>query len=192
MERKFRAVHELLKAHNFDNLMVSVGGGQNFGKMTVEYLGRLRAERGVTLAVCTEDYGEMTESPYSSNGQLTFALETGLDVIPFVDQFPPNQPTDLLTRQNGFGAGLGTTKYFEDLFFGCSLQGYHCQIQRFFSVSSYSHGVTSCRAIEEGPSGINCWLLPGKKDQHVSHHVPLSWEWLHFFSAHWSRIAQAT
>ncbi|CAK9118389.1 unnamed protein product [Durusdinium trenchii] len=95
MEMKFRRVHELLKAHNFENLMVDVGGGDDFGAKTLEYLGRLDAEHGVMLAVCTENYGEMTSSPYSSNGELTFALNENVRVLPLkvVPIYPPRPPS---------------------------------------------------------------------------------------------------
>lgn len=97
MEQKFRKVHELLVAHKFDNLMVSVSGGGDFGEKTLEYLGRLDEERGVMLAVCTENYGEMTDSEYSSNRELKFALDQKLHVIPLrvVEMYPPRPPFGL-------------------------------------------------------------------------------------------------
>ena len=46
------------------------------------------------LAVCTSDYGEMTDSPFCSYYQLKFAVDYEVDVLPLQveDQYPPNPP----------------------------------------------------------------------------------------------------
>ena len=79
---KFRQVHAILLAHHFDNLMVAAGGGDDFGDMTMDYLGRLDDEKGVMLAVCTENYAEITASKYSSYVELKFAYEHDVHRIP--------------------------------------------------------------------------------------------------------------
>ena len=68
------------------------GAGESFGRMTAEYLHRLQSEKGIMLAVCTSDYGEMTDSPYSSFAELEYAQEYKLDVLPLQveDQWKPN------------------------------------------------------------------------------------------------------
>ena len=95
MEIKFRKVHAILRAHNFDNLMVAVGGGGDFGDLTMEYLGRLDEEKGVMLAVCTENYAEITGSKYSSYVELKFAYDNDVYRIPLMvgAVFPPRPPS---------------------------------------------------------------------------------------------------
>jgi len=70
------------------------GAGESFGEKTAEYLDRLDTEKGLMLAVCTSDYGEMTDSPYSSYFELRFAKEYNLDVLPLQveDEWKPNPP----------------------------------------------------------------------------------------------------
>jgi len=91
-ENKFRAVHKLLLENHYDVMMVEAGAGESFGRMTAEYLHRLQSEKGIMLAVCTSDYGEMTDSPYSSFAELEYAQEYKLDVLPLQveDQWKPN------------------------------------------------------------------------------------------------------
>eukprot|EP00415_Alexandrium_ostenfeldii_P003706 UN3706 len=62
--------------------------------MTALALDQVRRARGVVLAICTETYGEVTSSPYSSHEELKFADAHRLDVIPLkVDtKFPPEPP----------------------------------------------------------------------------------------------------
>ena len=95
MEMKFRQVHEILRAHKFDNLMVAVSGGGDFGRLTTQYLGRLDEEKGVMLAVCTENYAEITGSKYSSFAELKFAYENDVDRIPLIvgPVYPPRPPS---------------------------------------------------------------------------------------------------
>ncbi|CAK9086672.1 unnamed protein product [Durusdinium trenchii] len=90
-ELKFREVHRLLKEHNFDNLMVNADAGDNFGTLTLEYFGRVHFENGVMLCVCTEDYGEITKSKYSSNYELQYIYDQNLRKIPIrvVPIYPP-------------------------------------------------------------------------------------------------------
>lgn len=70
------------------------GAGESFGKLTAQYLNRLNSEKGLMLSVCTSDYGEMTDSPYSSFAELEYAQEYKLDVLPLQveQQWKPNPP----------------------------------------------------------------------------------------------------
>ena len=93
-ERKMRDVHALLTEHNFNCRIVSAGGADDFGELTMEYLGELRERNGIMIAVCTPHYGEKTSSPYSSNAELRFALDEGITVLPLkvADIYPPEPP----------------------------------------------------------------------------------------------------
>ena len=94
MEMKFRQVHKLLTQHKFENLMVSAGGSDDFGVMTLKCLGAVQSKRGVMIAVCTANYGEVTSSPYSSHTELRFALDEKVKVLPLkaTDIYPPQPP----------------------------------------------------------------------------------------------------
>ena len=94
IEKKFRKVHQLLKDHRFDTLMVAAKGSDDFGVKTLECLGEIRRRHGVMIAVCTANYGEVTDSPYSSNAELRFAFDKSIKVLPLkvVDAYPPKPP----------------------------------------------------------------------------------------------------
>ena len=70
------------------------GAGTSFGDMTLDYLYRLQQENGVMLAVCTSDYGEMTDSPFCTYYELKLAKEYNVDVLPLQveDNWKPNPP----------------------------------------------------------------------------------------------------
>ncbi|CAE7522273.1 FAP50, partial [Symbiodinium necroappetens] len=94
IEHKFRRVHKILQAHNFPVLMVDAGIGDNFGKLTQNYLNKIEKEKGVLICVCTAHYAEKTSSPFSSFQELQFALDYSLDVLPLkvADVYPPKPP----------------------------------------------------------------------------------------------------
>ena len=94
METRFRRVHQLLKEHGFDTLMVAAKGSDDFGVKTLECLGEIRRRNGVMIAVCTANYGEITDSPYSSHAELRFAFDKSIKVLPLkvVDTYPPQPP----------------------------------------------------------------------------------------------------
>ena len=94
IEMKFREVHRLLTDHNFKSLMVSAGGSDDFGVMTLKCLGEVQSKGGIMIAVCTQNYGEMTSSPYSSNAELRFAFDEKVKVLPLkvADVYPPQPP----------------------------------------------------------------------------------------------------
>ena len=123
VEAKFRAVHRLLKDHNFDVLMVDAGCGDDFGDHTMECLNRIDQENGIILAVCTEHYGEITASKYSSYCELKYAYDQDLRVLPLkvVDTYPPqppcgpDHPYDKKGRARGFiKAMFPTSKVYLD------------------------------------------------------------------------------
>ena len=58
----------------------------------LRYFRVLKAKRGVMLAVCTADYGEM-DGPYGTNAELTFALQHNVEILPLkVEEIYPPQP----------------------------------------------------------------------------------------------------
>ena len=71
-----------------------VGGGFSFGDGTLKYLRRLGEEKGVMLAVCTSDYGELADSPYCTYYELKMAKEYKVDVLPLQveDNWKPSPP----------------------------------------------------------------------------------------------------
>ncbi|CAE7584102.1 PUB10, partial [Symbiodinium natans] len=95
IEAKFRRIHQLLKSHNFNVLMVDADAGDNFGTMTMDYLDELVENKGLMIAVCTKHYGEKTASPYSSFNELRYAQDYQLDVLPLkvADIYPPQPPS---------------------------------------------------------------------------------------------------
>ncbi|CAE7257909.1 unnamed protein product [Symbiodinium sp. CCMP2592] len=105
-----RAVQECLISHNYEVLMVHVGAGADVGQQTMACLGRIKRERGVILAVCTQDYAEVTASQFSSYRHLRFALDNSLEVLPLrvEDIYPPEPPwgEEHPYDQNGSGQAL--------------------------------------------------------------------------------------
>ncbi|CAE7261595.1 unnamed protein product [Symbiodinium natans] len=94
VEQKFREVQKILQAHNYDTLMVEADAGEDFGMLTMQYLSQLDEERGILLAVCTEHYGEMTSSKYSSFWELKYAYDRDLAIMPLKVSkvYPPRPP----------------------------------------------------------------------------------------------------
>lgn len=76
-------------------LLFLAGAGESFNELTVAYLQRLKEERGIMLAVCTGDYGEMSSlSQFCSYNELKYAFDKKIDVLPLRvgDEYPPNPP----------------------------------------------------------------------------------------------------
>lgn len=94
VEHKIRRVHQILREDGYNSLMVEVDEGDSFGVLTARYLGQLRRERGMMIAVCTKHYAEKTESKYCSFYELQFALTHGIRVLPLKmeDTYPPEPP----------------------------------------------------------------------------------------------------
>ena len=94
IEKKMRRVHQILLDNSYRALMVGVGAGGSFGVLTARYLGELKADKGVMIAVCTHHYGEMTSSEFCSFHELKFAVTHGITVLPLKveDTYPPQPP----------------------------------------------------------------------------------------------------
>jgi len=109
-ETLFRGVYQILKQKNYPVLMVDATAGKNFGEMTSAFLGKLKRERGVLLAVCTWHYAEKTDSRYSSYEELRVAHENGLQILPLRmcdDPWPPEPPCGPEHQYDQMGAGPG-------------------------------------------------------------------------------------
>ena len=76
------------------SLLFLAGEGKSFGDLTARYVGRLKRENGIMLAVCTSDYGEKTKSPFCTYYELKSAVEYHIDVLPLQveDIWQPNPP----------------------------------------------------------------------------------------------------
>ena len=94
VEQTFREVVRIMKGHGCNILMVDAKGGDDFGLLTIQYLNKIRSEKGVMVAVCTPHYGEKTASPYSSHQELVFAVDNKLEVLPLKvnEIYPPKPP----------------------------------------------------------------------------------------------------
>eukprot|EP00434_Breviolum_minutum_P015714 symbB.v1.2.013846.t1/scaffold988.1/size146321/3 len=93
-EQKMRRVHKILVDNSYNALMVEVDAGESFGVLTARYLGQLKADKGLMIAVCTHHYGEMTSSEFCSFYELKFAVTHGIKVLPLrvEDTYPPQPP----------------------------------------------------------------------------------------------------
>ena len=60
----------------------SFAGGGKGGAELRNNLERLTREKGTLLAVCTSDYGEMTENGFSTYYEMQEVLKNGVDVLP--------------------------------------------------------------------------------------------------------------
>ena len=94
IEQKMRRVHKILVDNSYNALMVEVDAGESFGVLTARYLGQLKADKGLMIAVCTHHYGEMTSSEFCSFYELKFAVTHGIKVLPLrvEDTYPPQPP----------------------------------------------------------------------------------------------------
>ena len=94
VEHKIRRVHQTLREDGYNALMVKVKEGDSFGDPTARYLGQLRRERGMMIAVCTKNYAEKTNSKLCSFYELQFAVAHGIRVLPLrmEDTYPPEPP----------------------------------------------------------------------------------------------------
>jgi len=109
-ETLFRGVYQILKEKNYPVLMVDAAAGKSFGKLTAAYLGKLKREKGVLLAVCTWHYAEVTDSKFSSYEELRVAHENGLDILPLRvcdDPWPPEPPCGPENKYDEMGEGAG-------------------------------------------------------------------------------------
>ncbi|CAE7247340.1 unnamed protein product [Symbiodinium natans] len=77
-----KEVTHILKAHEYDILLVEAGAGESFGDQVKSHQDRIREEDGVLLAVCTRNYAEKTGSPYSTFQELAYADKYSIQVLP--------------------------------------------------------------------------------------------------------------
>ena len=72
--------------------MVEAGAGETFGDETNFGLYYMIA----MIAICSDNYGEKTKSPYSSHAEVKYALQNWIPIIPvkFGDTYPPEPPPD--------------------------------------------------------------------------------------------------
>ena len=107
--RKFRRVFDILKFNNYQVMMVSAKAGDDFGTLIVKYLNRLRQEDGILLAVCSESYGEMTSSAYSTYDELKYAVDNKVEAVPLkvCQAYPPTPPSGPSHKFDKQGQALG-------------------------------------------------------------------------------------
>ena len=93
-EQKMRRVHKILVKNSYEVRMVQARAGESFGVLTAQYLGQLKADKGLMIAVCTHHYGEMTDSAFCSFYELEFAVTHKIEVLPLrvEDTYPPQPP----------------------------------------------------------------------------------------------------
>ena len=87
-EMKFRRVYRLLRQRNYPVLLTDAKA------MSLTHLNRLVQSKGVLLAVCSADYGEMEvpdPSKRSSYEELQFAWDRDIEILPLRlrDDWPP-------------------------------------------------------------------------------------------------------
>lgn len=103
-EERFRNVCKILTAHGFNVLMVEVGPSDNFGWLTMEYLGALKREDGIMLAVATWHYGEWTDHPFGSFHEMAYAVNNNIQFLPLRvgETYPPQPPGGNRDRVEGY------------------------------------------------------------------------------------------
>ena len=91
-EKFARALAAALKAEGVNVYMVDATGGDDFGEMTM--FGT--AEMSAMVAVCFDDYGAKTKSPYCSYAEVKAATDRKKTIIPLrlSDKWPPVPPAD--------------------------------------------------------------------------------------------------
>ena len=94
MEERFRNVYRILKEHHYDVLMVQAEPADNFGLLTMDYLGRLKNKDGIMIAVATWHYGEWKEHPFGTFSEMSYAVNNNIRFLPLrvEDTYPPQPP----------------------------------------------------------------------------------------------------
>ena len=97
-ERFARAIHKELSALGVNSFMVEAQRHGEFGGQTMYGLTNMCA----MLAVCYDTYGAKTESPYSAYGEVMYANEHGIRIIPLklCNMWPP-APRDSDGKEHG-------------------------------------------------------------------------------------------
>ena len=95
MEHMFRRIHRKLEGRGYKIFMVEADAGEDFGRKTSAFLGQLKKQKGVLLAVCTDHYAEITRSPYSSYEELRFCYNNRIGILPLrlCEEWPPDPPS---------------------------------------------------------------------------------------------------
>ncbi|CAE7244673.1 unnamed protein product [Symbiodinium sp. CCMP2592] len=92
-EMKFRLVHRLLTERNYTVVMADPQAGRNVKGDSVRYLGQLKENEGVLLAVCSPEYAEdqLEETKYE---EVKFAFDNDLEIVPLrvSDTYLPERP----------------------------------------------------------------------------------------------------
>ena len=90
------------------SLLFLAGEGENYGVLTARYVSRLKREKGIMLAVCASDYGEMTDSPVCTCDELKSAVDYKIDILPLQveDEWQPNRVSQRLSRQRRKRPGI--------------------------------------------------------------------------------------
>ena len=91
-EEQARELYRELRALGVNIFMVEVGPGGTFGDATLFGLYYMVA----MIAICSDNYGQKTRSPYSSHAELKYAIQNWIPFIPvrFGEKFPPEPPLD--------------------------------------------------------------------------------------------------
>ncbi|CAE7244662.1 unnamed protein product [Symbiodinium sp. CCMP2592] len=95
VEHRFRQVYQVLKDMNYAVLMVEAAAGPDYVEINERYLQQIKEGNGVLLAVCSQHFAEVTSSPASSYGELRFAYDHDVDILPLKcdDCYPPDPPS---------------------------------------------------------------------------------------------------
>uniref|UniRef100_A0A7S3QF82 TIR domain-containing protein n=1 Tax=Chaetoceros debilis TaxID=122233 RepID=A0A7S3QF82_9STRA len=90
-EKRAREIYSELRALGVNVFMVEVGPGETFGDETNFGLYYMVA----MIAICSDNYGQKTESVYSSHAEVKFAFQERRQIIPvkFGKKYPP-EPLD--------------------------------------------------------------------------------------------------
>ena len=97
---RIRDLNSALQQRGVPTFMVRAMPGDDFGPMTMAGLYFAK----MMVAVCTNDYGEMTGAGYETYHELSYAWKHHLPIIPvrLCDPYPPEPPGDEGKAQNSF------------------------------------------------------------------------------------------
>eukprot|EP01083_Nonionella_stella_P282202 960353_1 len=91
-EKRAREIYSELRTLGVNVFMVEVGPGETFGDATAFGLYYMIA----MIAICSDNYGQKTISPYSSHAEVKFAAQKWIPIIPvkFGKKYPPEPLPD--------------------------------------------------------------------------------------------------
>ncbi len=98
-EKKARAFEKELSAKGVKTYMIDVGPGETFGNKTNFGLTNSTA----MIAICCDNYGQKTKSPYSTFGEIRYATENWLPIVPvrLSKKWPPEPDQDWGGKKEG-------------------------------------------------------------------------------------------